>query len=144
MSPKTQRMVVFGLITAGVLLAVFFGIRAAFAFREFRRHGAPPFSPLEAKNHQPAETNVELIREWMTIPYVAQMYQVPPEVLFEALGLPPSKSIGEKSLKQLNDEHFPQAEGWVVTTVKAAILEFQTQTLSAPPPTLSPAEIPAP
>ncbi|NWG33189.1 MAG: hypothetical protein HXY42_01995 [Chloroflexi bacterium] len=144
MSLKTQRMVVFGLITAGVLLAVFFGIRAAFAFREFRRHGAPPFSPLEAKNHQPAETDVELIREWMTIPYVAQMYQVPPKVLFEALGLPPSKSIGEKSLKQLNDEYFPQAEGLVVTTVKAAILEFQAQTFPAPTPPPHPTNIPAP
>lgn len=127
MSQKIQRALVLGLIIAGVLLAVFFGLRAAFAFREFRRHGPPPFAPMEAKNHQPVETDVELIRDWMTIPYIAKTYRVPPDVLFEALSLPHSKSIGEKSLKQLNDEYFPQAEGFVITTVKAAILEFQAQ-----------------
>lgn len=144
MSPKVQRILVLGLVTAGILLAVFFGMRAAFAFREVRRHGPPPLSPFEAKNNQPAETDVELIREWMTIPYIARMYRVPPEILFEALSLPRSKAIGEKSLKQLNAEYFPQAEGFVMTTVKAAILEFQAQTLSAPTPPAPPTVIPAP
>ncbi|GAB4457532.1 MAG: hypothetical protein Kow0070_09850 [Anaerolineales bacterium] len=144
MSPKTQRILVFGLITAGVLLAVFFSMRAAFAFREVRRHGPPPLSPFDTKNNQPTETDVELIRDWMTIPYIARMYRVPPEVLFEALRLPHSKSIGEKSLKELNDEYFPQADGFVMTTIKAAILEFQAQTLSAPTPPVPPTAPPAP
>lgn len=144
MSPKVQRILVMGLITAGVLLAAFFGLRAAFAFREFRRHGPPPFAPMEAKNNQAAETDVELIRDWMTIPYIAHMYRVPPEVLFDALSLPRSKSVGEKSLKQLNDEYFPQAEGFVIATVKAAILEFQVQAPSAPTPPPPPTAVPAP
>ncbi len=138
MSPKIQRLLVWGLITAGILLAVFFGLRAAFAFREFRRHGPPPFAPMEVKNDQTAETDVELIRDWMTIPYIAKMYRVPPDVLLDALSLPRSKSIGEKSLKQLNDEYFPQAEGFVITTVKAAILEFQAQAFSTPTPPVIP------
>lgn len=143
MTPKTQRLLVMGLITAGILLAVFFGLRAAFAFREFRRHGPPPFAPMEARNNQPVETDVELIRDWMTIPYIAKTYRVPPEVLFDALRLPRSKSLGEKSLKQLNDEYFPQAEGFVITTVKAAIVEFQAQAFPTATPS-SPAVSPAP
>lgn len=144
MTPRMQRFVVLGLITAGTLLAIFFGLRAAFAFREFRRHGGPPFAaPLEAQSHPSAETDVELIREWMTIPYIAKMYGVPLEVLFEAVGLPRSKSVAEMSLKQLNDAYFPQAEGFVVTTVKAAILKYQAQNPSPPTPP-SPPTAPAP
>ncbi|MBI4762533.1 MAG: hypothetical protein ACOYYF_01250 [Chloroflexota bacterium] len=143
MSPKIQRILVFGLITAGVLLAVFFGLRAAFAFHEFRRHSLHPFAPMEARNNQPVETDVELIRDWMTIPYIARTYRVPPEILFEALRLSPSKSLSEKSLKQLNDEYFPQAEGFVITTVKAAIVEFQAQAFPTATPS-SPAVSPAP
>lgn len=133
MTPRMQRFVVLGLITAGILLALFFGLRAAFTFHEFRRHARPPaLLPMGAKNHASAETDVELIREWMTIPYVARMYHVPPQILFEAVGLPHSKSVAEMSLKQLNDEYFPQAEGFVLNTIKAAILKFQSQNVSPP------------
>src|SRR5947207_9534770 len=31
----------------------------------------------------------EVIRPWMTVPYVAHSYRVPPPVLYEALGIPP-------------------------------------------------------
>lgn len=78
MSPKVQRALVLGLIFAGVLLAAFFGLRAVFAFREFRRHGPPPLPHLDALNEQAPETNVDLVRDWMTIPYIAKTYQIHP------------------------------------------------------------------
>ena len=31
----------------------------------------------------------EVIRPWMSVPYVAHSYRVPPPVLYEALGIPP-------------------------------------------------------
>jgi len=34
------------------------------------------------------ETNVELIRPWMTVNYITKMYHVPPEVVLAPLGLP--------------------------------------------------------
>lgn len=125
MSPKVQRILVLGLITAGVLLAGFFGLRALHAFREFRRHGPPPLPPLEAFSQQEAETDVELIRDWMTVPYISKTYQVHPKVIFDALGISPRGNEG-KSLAQLNEEFFPQSPGLVVELVKAAIQAHQT------------------
>src|SRR5437588_2406955 len=31
----------------------------------------------------------EVIRPWMSVPYVAHSYRVPPHVLYECLGIPP-------------------------------------------------------
>ncbi len=57
------------------------------------------------------------------------MYHVPPDLLFEALGITPQGNR-EKSLKQLNEEYFPQAEGSVLEMVKAATIAA----LPEPPP----------
>ena len=114
-NPK-QRAFVIGLILVGLIIVGFFGLRTARAFREFRGHRPPP--PFATQH---VETDVSLIRDWMTIPFISRMYRVPPDVLFDALGIQPHKN-GEKSLKQLNEEYFPQAEGIVLEKIKAAIL----------------------
>lgn len=137
MPPKAQRALVLGLILAGILLAGFFGLRAVFAFREFRRHGPPPFPPVQSMQDGSPETDVELIRDWMTIPYISKTYQVHPKIIFDALGISPRGNEG-KSLVQLNEEYFPQAPGLVVELVKAAIQAHQ-----AAPTTDSPTK-PAP
>ena len=134
MSPKVQRALVLGLIFAGVLLAAFFGLRAVFAFREFRRHGPPPLPPLEALNEQAPETNVDLVRDWMTIPYIAKTYQVHPKVLFDALGISP-RGNEEKSLAQLNEEFFPQSPGLAIELVKAVIRANLPVPTAIPPAT---------
>ena len=84
-----------------------------------------------------AETDVELIRDWMTIPYIAMTYQVHPKVIFDALDVPP-RGNDEKSLAQLNEEFFPQSPGLAIELVKAVILANQ------PAPTAIPADTPAP
>ena len=80
---------------------------------------------------------MELIREWMTIPFISKMYHVPPNVLFDALGIPANKNR-EKSLEQLNKEYFPQANGIVLEKIKAAVLANQPQQMQENPeiPTL--------
>jgi len=67
------------------------------------------------------ETDTELIRDWMTIPFIGKMYHVRPHVLFESLEIPEQENH-EKSLKQLNEEYYPQAEGIVLEKIKAAVL----------------------
>ncbi len=114
-SPR-QRAFVIGLILVGLILVAVFGWRTVRAFREFRGHRPPP--PFAG---EPAETDVSLIRDWMTIPYISRMYHVPPPILFEALEIPEHRN-GEKSLKQLNEEYYPEAGGIVLEKVKAAIL----------------------
>lgn len=141
MSPKVQRALVLGLIFAGVLLAAFFGLRAVFAFREFRRHGPPPLPPLEALNEQAPETNVDLVRDWMTIPYIAKTYQIHPKVLFDALGISP-RGNEEKSLAQLNEEFFPQSPGLAIELVKAVIRANLPVPTAIPPATPVPPATP--
>lgn len=121
MIPARQRALVTLLIVIGLAAVVFFGMRAIHAFREFRRHGPPPFPPgAESFDNQPAETDVELIRDWMTVPYIARTYRIHPKVIFDALAIPP-KGNDEKSLLQLNAEFFPANPGFVLELVKTVV-----------------------
>lgn len=113
-NPK-QRNFVNGLIILGIIFVIFFGLRTARAFRQVREHRPPP--PFATK---PMEIDVNLIRDWMTIPFISKMYQVKPHILFEALEIP-EQGNREKSLWQLNEEYYPQAEGIVLEKVKIAV-----------------------
>jgi hypothetical protein len=129
MTPKLQRALVTSLIVLGVMFVGFFGLRTLRAFKEVRGHKPPrpPFAPGAA---QQVETDVELIRDWMTIGFISHSYNTHPKMLYEALGIPP-KGNEEKSLKQLNEEYFAENPGYVLDTVKATIL-------AALPPTAIP------
>jgi hypothetical protein len=111
-----QRNFVVGLIVIGLMIIGFFGFRTVRAFRQF--HGQRPPRPFATK---PVETDVNLIRDWMTIPFISKMYQVRPRMLFEALEIP-EQGNREKSLKQLNDEYFPEAHGIVLEKVKVMVV----------------------
>src|SRR6266481_9871326 len=61
----------------------------------------------------------EAIRPWMSVPYVAHSYRVPPQVLYEALGLPhpphdrrPIKEIAEEQSRSVDE---------VIATLQSAI-----------------------
>ena len=131
-NPK-QRALVIGLILVGLIIVGIFGLRTLRTIREFRGHRPPPaFAP----DAQQIETDVSLIRDWMTIPFIAKMYHVPPPVLFEALDIPQQRNR-EKSLEQLNEEYYPEAEGIVLEKVKAAILANQPPLTPTVPATSS-------
>jgi len=118
MSPKGQRTLILGLISLGVIIVGFFGWRALFALREFRMHGGPP--PPFAETFSQRETDVKLIRDWMTVPYISRTFQVNPKKLFDALGISP-RGNEEKSLLQLNEEFFPDQPGIVIQLIKAVV-----------------------
>ena len=137
MTPTKQRLLVIGVIVIGLVLVGFFGMRVFHAFGKFKGHRPPHFPPLGAG---PAQTDVSLIRDWMTIGFVSQSYRTPPRQLYEALHIRPNGNEN-KSLKQLNDEYFPNQSGFVLETVKAAILADQPPTPIpgvTPPPTQTP------
>ena len=127
-----QRGLMIGLILLGILFTGFFGMRAFHAFRKFDGHRPPPRGEVE--------TDVELIRDWMTIPFIARTYQVPPEIIFEALKIPPQKDR-DKNLKVLNEEYYPDQDGFVLSVIKATILADQA---SHPPAPDTPPTVPAP
>ena len=129
MTPARQRALITGLIVVGVLIVGFFGLRTFHAFREFRGHRPPPpFAPAEA---QQVETDVELIRDWMTIPFISKMYHVPPPVLFETLNIHPNGNQ-DKSLNDLNQKYYPEENGIVLEKVKTAVLANQPPLIPTP------------
>lgn len=123
-----QKVLITILIALGILLVIFFGLRAFRPFREMRGHHPPPGQ---------VETDVTLIRDWMTIPYIAQRYYVPGEKLFEVVKIPPQENKN-KSLLQINNEYYPDQPGFVLETIKADILAHQPPTPPVPQPTAGP------
>lgn len=129
-----QRALILTLVAAGAILAGLFGLRTLRVWRELREHRPPPGLP-EVADH--IETDVGLIRDWMTIPFIAKMYHVPARVLYEALGIS-TRGNQDKSLKQLNEEFFPETPGLVEEKIKATVLE----NLPPPMPTHPPLPVP--
>lgn len=122
-----QRTLFIVLSIIGLLLILFFGLRAFRAFKKFDGH--PPRPPFTDE----IETDVEKIEDWMTIPFISHSYGLPPEMIFDALHIP-DKDNHKKSLSQLNEEFYPESDGFVLETVKAAILAHQTALTAAAPP----------
>lgn len=131
MNPR-QRNFITGLIIVGLVIITFFGLRTARAFRQFHGHRPPPPFSDQIK------TDVELIRDWMTPAYISITYQLPSDLLYETLKIPPNGNE-RKSLKQLNDEYYPESPGIVIELVKAAILAHQPVRTADPPDTVVPA-----
>ncbi len=125
------RNLFIALSVLGVILILFFGLRAFHAFKKFENHRPPPIA-------EELLTDAEDIEDWMTVPFVSYNYGVPPDILFDELDIDPKKNF-KKSLKQLNDEFYPDDDGYVLTTVKATILAHQPQTLPVPPDAPMPA-----
>ena len=81
----------------------------------------------------------EVIRPWMSIPYVAHSYQVPPRVLYDALNLTPQPHDRRPLRELAREENKPVAE--VIQTLQAEIARQRASsspTLTAPSPGRSP------
>jgi len=116
---RKQRTLFIALSVIGGVLILFFGLRAARAFKKFDGHRPPPPYADEI------ETDVEIIEDWMTIPFISHTYGIPPEILFDALMISPQETH-KYSLQEINEEYYPDHEGYVLEAVKAIILAHQT------------------
>ena len=125
MNPR-QRNFVVGLILIGLMIIGFFGLRTVRAFRQFHGHRPPP--PFSGEK---VETDVDLVRDWMTLSFISITYRLPPELLYETLKIPPEGNE-RKSLKELNDKYYPQAPGLVLELVKSAIRAHQPAPTAGP------------
>jgi hypothetical protein len=88
-STSRRVMLSIALLLLGTALTGFFGIRAYRAYDHFNSHA--PTTGM---------TDVEAIRGWMTVPYIARAYGVPADALFAALGIPQAGN-DRLSVKQL-------------------------------------------
>ena len=126
--PVWQKALIIVLIVIGLLITLRFGIRAVRSFAILRHRSQFP----------PGQTDVELIRGWMTIPYIAHVYSLPDDILWESLGIPPMelKEARRTSLIRLNQQYFWGQPLEALKRVKQAILDFQAH--QTPPPGVPP------
>lgn len=133
--PLWQTVLIILLIVIGLLITLRFGMRAVRSFGVLRHRPFPP----------PMETDVELIRGWMTIPYIAHVYSVPDNILWDSLDIPPLdfNEARRTSLSRLNQQLFPGQQMEALRRVKQAILDFQAHQ-PPPPPNGPPSRTPTP
>jgi hypothetical protein len=119
---RNRRFYLITLFIIGVALAIFFGSRA---FRNFNH--------IRERKIGGGETNVELIRGWMTVDYITKMYHVPPDVVLKAFNLPvasnQNRSLG--SLIKATGTSNPED---LLAQVKKNINDFQQKDLLPTPP----------
>jgi len=81
----------------------------------------------------------EVIRPWMSVPYVAHSYRVPPHVLYEALGIAPQPH-DRKPIKEIAREQNISVEQ-LIASMQEAIARERARIPSSsqsPPPGRSP------
>jgi len=75
----------------------------------------------------------EVIRPWMSIPYIAHSYRVPPRVLYQALGLSPQPH-DRRPLKQIAREQSRSVDEITSVLLDAIARERAKRPTAAPPP----------
>jgi hypothetical protein len=118
---KNRRIILFALFIIGIGLAFFFGTRAFHNFTHIRE-----------KKFRGGETNVELIRGWMTVDYITKMYHVPPDVVLKPFNLPVATNMNHSlgSLIKATGTSNPEA---LLEQVKKSINDFQQKELIPTP-----------
>jgi hypothetical protein len=119
-SARARRWLVGALVALAVLGIALAGVSA---YRLYARHGHGRPPP------PPRQTDVSLIAGWMTVPYVARTYRVPPEEIFRAVGVPP-RGHERDSLNDLAAATGRSADD-VVAAVRMAV---QASQAAHPPP----------
>jgi hypothetical protein len=92
-----------------------------------------------AFEHIPHRRVDEPIRPWMSVPYIAHSYHVPPHVLFQAIGLP-RKPPDKRPIKQIARAQNRPVED-LIKDLQDAIIRTRS---SYPPPDSRPDEGRAP
>jgi hypothetical protein len=117
-----KRLIVYILILIGIASIIF---ASTIGFNIFRKvsHRPPPI---------PRQTNVELIQDWMTVPFIAKSYHVPEPLLFQKLG------VNSQEFRRSNLSTIAQKTGKNMTDVIQIIRQTISELQSSPPQVKSP------
>lgn len=116
------QLLVILLILSGVALTAFFGTRLLQSMAELHRIRV-----------RPGETSVEMIRGWMTIPYISRAYRVPEDALWSGLGIQPERNR-HKNLRALDQEFVNGQRDVILNKVKAIVSAYLAQHLPTATP----------
>lgn len=117
-SKRRQQILLLSGLLIALAITVFFGIRA------FHRFSRPPSN--------------DPVREWMSIPYIAHAYRVPPPVVLAALGLPADTPPSKRPLSRIATE-LNLTTDEVVKRVEEAIAQERARHAPPGPPPPPPA-----
>ncbi len=95
---------------------------------------------VRALGHVPRPQVDEPIRPWMSVPYIAHSYHVPPHVLFQALGLPP-KPPDKRPIVEIAREQNRSVET-MIADLQNAIIHARPPYPPPPPPPDPPGSTP--
>jgi len=109
------------LVVIGLGLVIFFGMRSAHSFREMQY--------IREQGLDLGTADVEAIRPWMPIDFVAVAYGVPQEYLFAELGIPFDQRNSHETLFELNRKYDfgPPSERGAEPPILAKVREVITQ-----------------
>ena len=113
--PHWQEIFIVLLVVAGLILTTFFGFRfyrSVFSLRHNRLH--------------PGATDVAMIQNWMTIPYIARAYRIPEETIWNDLGIS-SQGNRIKNLTLLDRDYYAGKPGTALNRVKAIVSAYLAQ-----------------
>lgn len=110
-SLRRERILSIGLIVIGLILVLGYGLRTVGSYIR-----------IQQRKLEPGVADVETIRDWMTIPYIATVYGMPEEYLFEQLRIPP-EGYRTKSLNQM----FVGKEAAIRQVVKDIIRRYRAE-----------------
>ena len=111
------------LVVVGLGLVVFFGMRSVRSFREMQY--------IRDQGLDMGTADVEAIRPWMPVQFVAVAYGVPQEYLFAELGIPFDQRNSRDTLFNLNRKYDfgrPSERGQeppILDKVREAIIQYQ-------------------
>jgi hypothetical protein len=109
---STLSKIILMLVLVGILLAALFGFHIVDAFMHIHRAGL-----------HPGKIDVEAVRDWMTVPYIARIYRVPSDYIYRQIGIP-EQGNDLNNLTHLNDQYFHGQQGVVLQKVQDAIRLF--------------------
>lgn len=118
---KKRQFFLVILLIIGIGLAFFFGTRA---FRNFDH--------MRERKIGGGETNVELIRGWMTVDYITKMYHVPPDVVLKVFNLPVQSNMNRSLGSLIKNTGTSNPEDLLIQ-VKKNINDFQQKDLKSTP-----------
>jgi hypothetical protein len=96
---REQRRLILGILLFGLLVSAFFGFGAV---RSAVR--------IAAAGLDSGAAHADQVRGWMTVPYIARVFDLPAEELYSRIGVP-AEGSETKSLQRLNRKYYPDRRG---------------------------------